>query len=107
MIAFRLSMPGVASWNGKWSGAGRNYVKVVSLGRSKTAGAREAEIVAGGPYYYSFGDGWAASVSASVVTPVEARKLRRESDGFSGYHWMVAEIIEHGRILNLAERVTA
>lgn len=104
MIAFRLSMPGVGSWNGRWSGEGREYVKVVSLGRSKKAEAHEDEIVTGGYYYYSFGDSWSAAVTATLITPVEARRLRRVSMGFCGYDWMVDEIIEHGRILTLSER---
>lgn len=104
MIAFRLSMPSVGSWNGRWSGEGREYVKVVSLGRSKKAEAREDEIVTGGYYYYSFGDSWSAAVTATLVTPAEARRLRRVTAGFCGYDWMVDEIIEHGRILSLSER---
>lgn len=107
MIAFLLSMPGVGSWNGRWSGEGRVYAKVVSLGRSKDAGAREAAIIDGSPYRYDFGDGWAASVSARLIEPSEARKLRRQTAGFCGYDWMVDEIVDKGRILSLAERATA
>lgn len=98
-------MPGVSSWNGRWSGEGREYVKVVSLGRSKKAAAAEAAIANDGYFYYSFGDGWAAAVSAALVdSPAEARRLRRVSAGFCGYDWMVDEIVQHGRILTLAER---
>ena len=99
MLAFKLSMPGVASWNGRWSGEGREYVIVKSLGRSKAAGARGAEILAGAPYGYGFGDGWFASVSVREVDPAEARKLRRTSAGFCGYDWMVESIIRDGKIL--------
>ena len=98
MLAFKLSMPGVASWNGRWSGEGREYVIVRSLGRSKAAGAHEAKILAGAPYGYGFGDGWFASVSVREVDPTEARKLRRTSAGFCGYDWMVDSIIDHGKI---------
>ncbi len=107
MIAFELSMPGVGSWNGRWSGEGIRYVKLLSLGRGKQATEHEAKIVAGSSYYYSFGDGWAASVSARAVNTTEARKLRRLSAGFCGYDWMVDEIVEHGHILSLNERVSA
>lgn len=92
-------MPGVNSWNSRWSGEGREYVIVRSLGRSKGAGELEAQVAAASPYGYDFGDGWRASVSAKLVTPAEARKLRRESAGFAGYDWMVDSIIDHGEIL--------
>jgi hypothetical protein len=98
MIAFTLSMPGVASWNGRWSGEGNSYVRVRSLGRGKSAGAREQEIVAESPYSYSFGDGWRASVEVRHVDASQARKLRRESAGFAGYDWMIDSIVEHGAI---------
>ncbi len=104
MIAFRLTMPGVGSWNGQWTGTGREYVKLVALGRSQKAIAKEGAIVAASPYYYDFGDGWAASVSAQAVDAAEARKLRQASRGFCGYDWMVDEIVAEGRILTLSER---
>lgn len=104
MIAFELSMPGVASWNGRWTGEGRSYVIVRSLGRSRAAIERELELTNDSPYRHDFGDGWAASVSVRSVEPQEARKLRSHSSGFCGYDWMVEEIIDHGRILTLDER---
>ena len=107
MIAFKLSMPGVGSWNGRWSSESRLFVKVVSLGCSSLAIAREAEIVAGSPYHYDFGDGWAASVSARAVDAREARSLRKRSSGFCGYDWMIDEIRAEGRIRPLSERTTA
>lgn len=48
-----------------------------------------------GYWYYSFGDGWAASVSARVMSKGE-RSSR--SDGFCGYDWMVRSILTHGDI---------
>jgi hypothetical protein len=107
MIAFELSMPGVGSWDGRWSGSGRNYVLVRPLGRSATAVAREVEIVSNSPYRYDFGDGWAASVTARAVDAKEARRLRANSAGFAGYDWMVHEILTDGRIRSLSERATA
>lgn len=104
-IAFQLSMPGRASWDGKWSGESRLYVVVQSF-RDE---AKANTILAGGPYSYRWPDGWAARVSVKEVTPVEARALLKRSDGFCGYGWMVERIISHGRILTddeLAERKT-
>lgn len=104
MLAFELSMPGVNTWNGRWTGEGRSYVIVRSLGRSRAAIERELELMIGSPYRYDFGDGWAASVSVRGIEPSEARRLRKASAGFCGYDWMIDEIVEHGRILTLAER---
>jgi hypothetical protein len=104
LVAFELSMPGVASWNGHWSGEERLHVCVVNLGRNADAAQK---IIEGSPYFYSFGGGWAASVSARLVDATGARRLRRQSAGFAGYDWMIEEIRSHGRILPLAERVTS
>ena len=96
ILSFELSMPGVSSWNGRWSGEGRNYVKVVNMGRTQKAEIKAREILAKGYYHYSFGDGWAAGVSVTQVDAREAARLRRKSDGFCGYEWMVKNIIRWG-----------
>jgi hypothetical protein len=64
VIAFELFMPGVGSWDGRWSGSERSYVIVRSVGRGSNGFAKEYDIVSNSPYRYDFGDGWAASVSA-------------------------------------------
>lgn len=87
-IAFRLSMPGCASWNGQWTGADRNYVLVRNVRES-----RAADFV-GRSWSYSFGDGWVASINAREMQPRE----RVKSDGFCGYDWMVDSILRCGRI---------
>ncbi len=94
LIAFQLSMPGCASWDGKWSGEGRKYVKVESIRNKQKA----QEILEKGYYRYSFGDGWAAGITVTEVDSRTAAKLRRESDGFCGYDWMVDSIIKYGEI---------
>lgn len=86
-VEFTLTMPVVASWNGHWSGEGRDYRIVRSV---------DAETVArwGTLYWhYSFGDGWAAGVSARVM---ESGERKKRSDGFCGYEWMVDNIIRWG-----------
>ena len=94
LISFELSMPGVASWNGKWSGEGRCYVVVRSFGKAKPKL---------GYYHYNFGDGWAAGVTVREVTSGAAKKLRKQSAGFCGYDWMVDSIVMHGKILYSAQ----
>lgn len=95
-VEFKLGMPGNSAWNGKWSGEGRNHTVV------RTLADAEAAKLNGGYWTYAFGDGWLASVSARVLAP---REKPKESDGFSGYDWMVSEILELGRIRTLKERV--
>jgi len=94
-VSFTLSMPNVGSWDGRWSGSERNYVLVQSL---KVAVANP--ILKRGNYHYSFGDGWSASISTKEVDGNESRRLRRKSDGFCGYNWMVSTIVKYGKILN-------
>jgi hypothetical protein len=99
LLAFELSMPGVNSWNGRWSGEQKPHVKVLNVGAKCLAKP--------GRYGYDFGDGWRASVTVREVDGKTARKLRRESAGFCGYDWMCDEIRFDGRIKTLAERTAA
>ena len=105
-LAFTLTMPNNNSWNGKWTGADRLYVKVIDFGTAKKPLAKYAPII-GKAFYYNFGDGWGASVSVREVDSKEARELKKKAAGFCGYDWMVDEIRYHGRILTLAEREKA
>ena len=90
LVSFTLSMPGRGSWNGGWSGEGRPYVIVRNLRKvgEKTLGS----------HHYHWGDGWSARVEVKQVDAKEARRLRKQSAGFSGYDWMVDSIIWHGEI---------
>jgi hypothetical protein len=84
-MEFRLSMPGVSSWNGRWSGEDRNYTIVRSLDAADLAviGDRRS-------WSYAFGDGWVARVDARELQP---RERPKKSDGFCGYDWMVSNIL--------------
>ncbi len=101
ILAFRLSMPGVNSWNGKWSGEGRNYVVTRPVLKR-----HQAEIAnhVGKSFTYNFGDGWCASVEVTEVDSKDAAQLKRVSHGFCGYDWMVDSILSHGRIVDTKER---
>jgi hypothetical protein len=92
MIAFELSMPRAASWNGRWSGEGRLHVKIRRLAKE------QEERIAGKSYNYRWDDGWCARVSANKVDGKEAARLRKKSAGFFGYDWMIDSIIEHNEI---------
>lgn len=84
-VEFRLLMPGVASWDGKWSGEERNYVLYLQLSEADIG---RLSIPTG--WYYSWDDGWCAEVRARVMEKGERRK---KSDGFNGYDWMVDNIL--------------
>ena len=93
-VEFRLSMPGRNSWDGRWSGGGRNYAIVRTVTDKKAA---ELEVDKGPQSWgYGFGDGWFASVTARIVPKGERLK---KSNGFCGYDWMVGSIVAFGEIL--------
>ena len=95
MLGFELSMPGVGSWDGKWSGR-KNYYAIC---RRKPKGANLRKY-----YRYDFGDGWVAGVSVREVDSREAQKIRRKSCGFCGYDWMITSILTDGRIITPTAR---
>lgn len=97
-LAFVLSMPGVASWNGRWSGEGKLYAVVRNFGSSQKTRAWLGKVVADGPYRYHWSDGWAAKVDVREVEPSEGRKLAKASSGFCGYEWMIDSILQYGHI---------
>ena len=92
MIVFELSMPNKGSWNGKWSGEGRPYIRVKDE-RSVPKDLWNKD------FYYTWDDGWSACVSLRRVPATEARKLEKASVGFCGYDWMIKSILEYGEIL--------
>ncbi len=96
ILAFTLSMPGAASWNGRWSGEGRLYVKVQTMS-TKALKAKAESLI--GHHSYGWSDGWRASVAVREVDAKEARQLRRKSNGFCGYDWMVGSLLKHGKII--------
>jgi hypothetical protein len=99
-FAYLLSMPGAASWNGKWSGEGRIYAIVENV-TSQKAIAKRTELV--GHHSYGFSDGWRASVEVKQVDPKEARALRKASQGFCGYDWMVDSLKSYGKIYDTSQ----
>lgn len=90
-VVFTLSMPNVGSWNGKWTGEGRNYTITRTLKDDKAT-----EIVTKSPFYYSFGDGWCASIAIRILSVGE---IVKKSNGFYGYDWMVDSIERAGKIV--------
>ena len=115
ILCFKLSMPNVSSWNGKWTGKNNQYLIIKNFGKSKKAtekarkllnvpAAKRHAIDDSGYYYYNFGDGWGAGISVSIIDSTESRRLRRQSAGFYGYDWMVDSIIDYGDIYDTEQR---
>ena len=123
LIAYFLSMPNVGSWNGQWSGSGRKYVKVRKydkktgtkimkgcseiMERKYSGSIFDRKVVSETPtgrfsksWYYRWNDGWGASVVAETVDSKLANKLRKESDGFCNYDWMINSIERIDEIKN-------
>jgi hypothetical protein len=97
-ICFELSMPNRGSWNGGWSGAENLYARVISFSNSKAGNEAANRILSKASYFYSWSDGWGASVKVRQVDGKESASIKRRSKGFCGYDWMIASIREHGKI---------
>lgn len=95
ILAFKLSMPGCNSWNGKWSGEGTTYAIVKSYRKDMS------EFL--GSYYYCWNDGWTACVDVVELDRSGAAKLRKKSKGFCGYDWMVDSILIRKEILSSSD----
>ena len=89
LVAYKLSMPCVNSWNRRWSGDGACFAIVRNYRKDPPKEMR---------YTYAFGDGWVAAVDVKHIDRNEARKLRAKTQGFCGYDWMVRSIERHGKI---------
>jgi hypothetical protein len=92
-VEFKLSMPGKASWNGKWSGESYNHTRTKRLGEKALAKLMGGESERS--WSYRWDDGWCACVTARVVPTGE--KLKK-SDGFAGYDWMISSIMSYDDI---------
>jgi len=99
-------MPNRSSWNGGWSGSDKEYV-IIKTFISKKDIRKAGRILSEAPYYYSWSDGWGARIDVIELDSTESRRVRRKSDGFCGYDWMVKTICEYGKILADHEIKTA
>ena len=92
MIVFELTMPGVGSWNGKWTGADKRYIRT----------RRECDVpkeVWDKSFYYRWDDGWKACVTVMKMPVKYAYTMEKQSSGFCGYDWMINSIIKYGKII--------
>jgi hypothetical protein len=91
-------MPRNNAWNGKWTGDTKFYAKVFSFGRSKSSKEKAERILKEEYFTYNFGDGWVARIDVFEVDNKEKIKIRKKSNGFCGYNWMIDSIIDNGDI---------
>lgn len=108
ILSFELTMPGVSSWNGRWSGEGKKYFVIKNYTtRFIKSNQYLQEIIKnnGGSFYYRWEDGWAARINVEIIDGFLAKKRRKISAGFCGYNWMVDSILERGCIKARATRV--
>ena len=97
-LIYTLSMPGRNSWNGRWSGEDRIYAAIRRLPAGKKHEAKADRIIAGSPYRYRWPDGWCASFSVHRAKGRDVTAVRRKTNGFCGYDWMVDSIEADGDI---------
>jgi hypothetical protein len=98
-------MPGCSSWNGKWSGEGTLYARIKKFSaRGSVMGDKAKMLLDKGYFSYSFGDGWRAGIDVKEVTPLDARKIKKNSSGFCGYDWMLDSIMRDGTIQTSLQR---
>ena len=97
-VEFRLTMPKVGSWDGRWSGDNCNFVKYMNVPKAtlKEMGGMDEREHTEEHWTHDFGDGWRAKVTARIMNKGEKRV---RSDGFAGYDWMVTSIILYNAIL--------
>lgn len=92
-VEFKLTMPGRGSWNGGWSGEGRDYLIFKKLTDKKVAELK-IDKTKGNSWGHFWGDGWSANVRARIL---EVGEKKRRSAGFAGYDWMVDNILCYGQ----------
>lgn len=95
-LVFTLSIPHAASWNGRWSGEGRKYVKARSFTAERF---RRLPDIANKDFSYRWDDGWVANVRVDLVDSAQEKNKRiKGSVGFYGYDWMIDSILRCGQI---------
>ena len=92
MLVCILTIPKAGSWNGKFTGDGNIYARVIRPGRSKEIELDDKS------FHYDFGDGWVARINTIRLPAKEANKYRKNSKGFMGYDWMIQSILKNGSI---------
>jgi len=96
ILQYILTMPNRGSWNGRWSGEDDLYAICVKYSPKEVERIMKNENQRS--WYYRWSDGWSARVEAKVITPKEAIRVRKQSQGFCGYNWMIPSIEQNDEI---------
>ena len=80
LIEFKLSMPKVGSWNGRWTGEENYYAKIINIPKSKEENIKI--ILDKGYFHYDFGDGWSVGINVRQINSKEATKIRKKVRDF-------------------------
>jgi hypothetical protein len=97
-LIFRLSMPGTGPNGERWNSDNRVHALIRPVPRNLKSTENANKLLAAKSWRYDFGDGWIAQVDVEQGTQQTVHRARRLSQGFCGYDWMVASILEHGEI---------
>jgi hypothetical protein len=100
LVAYFLSMPNCGSWNGEWTGKGYKFVKVRKYTKQQCRDMMHNpdKIGESKQWSYRWSDGWSAMVTAKKIDSKTANNLRKSSDGFCGYEWMIDSIEKTNKI---------
>jgi hypothetical protein len=90
-------MPSRGSWNNRWSGEDKLYVKVMKFNKSDIERYKLKDKL-NKDFYYRWDDEWCACVDVMPVDSKEASYIRKHSAGFMGYDWMIDSILQNGVI---------
>ena len=88
-MVFVLTMPGVASWDGVWSGEGNRYAVAMYLNEQAID-----KLELPNSWRHHWKDGWCAEINARLMQKGE--RLGK-TQGLYGYEWMIDNILEYGR----------
>lgn len=103
MLVFELTMPNRGSWNGKWSGESERHI-ITKSEHDVWSKQMMEDILNQKDFWYNWDDGWSACVTVTTMKSSEATKLRKKSDGFCGYDWMVTSILKYGKIMTESQQ---
>lgn len=99
LVSFELKMANIGSWNGRWSGEGSRYVKVINLSKSQIEsilGEKESD-----SFHHRWDDGWSLNIYVTIIDSKKKRELSKHfKNGFCGYEWMISNIINHQSTYN-------
>lgn len=103
LIEFNLTMPNRGSWNNKWSGDGQLFSIVKEFTDKQFKDYNIKALLDRRNFTYNWDDGWSANVCVKLITKEESKYIKKHSQGFYGYNWMIDSILKYGEIKIIKE----